>query len=202
MTLRGFLPHIVALLAGGLMGSLGLTYLARTRRLRPKLASAGGWRFATGAVVASAAAAAVAFVIARRALATGGAGLEGVTPPQLLLFGFLIGVPLSLPGLIFAWSEARGDARARSRRRDFVATRDDRRKFAVDLGRQIAEVSPKPRDVTASIGGEGGRILVLEGEIDPEEGERLTAALRADLSELGFKRVEGKGGSAAWWSRV
>jgi hypothetical protein len=73
---------------------------------------------------------------------------------------------------------------------------------AADLGRQIEEISPTPRKVVASVGGDGGRVLSLEGDIDAEEGDRLTTALRADLQELGFKRVEGGTGSTTWWSRV
>ena len=109
---------------------------------------------------------------------------------------------MSLPGVVFAWSDARTKEKAQKKRRDFVPTKDDRRKFADDLVRQIKEVSPKPREVRASVGGDGGRVLMLEGEIDAAEGERLTAAIRADLAALAFKRVEGKHGSREWWSRV
>jgi hypothetical protein len=63
-------------------------------------------------------------------------------------------------------------------------------------------VSPTPRSVSASIGGEGGRVLVLSGDIGADEAERLTTALRADLVELGFKRIEGGKGSKQWWTRV
>ena len=68
--------------------------------------------------------------------------------------------------------------------------------------KQILDVSPRPRRLSASVGGDGGRVLRLEGDIDPAEGERLTAALRSDLAELGFKRVEGTGNASEWWSRV
>jgi hypothetical protein len=51
------------------------------------------------------------------------------------------------------------------------------------------------------VGGDGGRVLVLEGDLDAAEGERLTAALRAELEGLGFRRVEGAGGKG-WWTRV
>lgn len=52
-----------------------------------------------------------------------------------------------------------------------------------------------------AIGGAGGTVLKFEGDLSAEEGERLTVALRADLKEVGFKRVEG-GGAKSWWVRV
>jgi hypothetical protein len=201
-TLRDLAPQILALLAGGLLGSLGLTFLARRPRARARLARAPGWGLALALLTLGAAAAAVAFLQVRAILAEGAPGLEVVTPMQLLLFGFLIGVPLSLPGLLFTWSDARARERARLKKRDFVPTKDDRRAWASDLARQIEEVSPTPRSVSASIGGEGGRVLVLSGDIGADEAERLTTALRADLVELGFKRIEGGKGSKQWWTRV
>jgi hypothetical protein len=201
-TLGDLAPQILALLAGGLLGSLGLTFLARRPSARARLARAPGWGFALALLALGAAAAAVAFLQVRAILAEAAPGLEVVTPRQLLLFGFLIGVPLSLPGLLFTWSDARAQERARLKKRDFVPTKDDRRAWAADLARQIEEVSPTPRSVSASIGGEGGRVLVLSGDIGSDEAERLTAALRADLAELGFKRVEGGTGSKQWWTRV
>jgi hypothetical protein len=201
-TLGGFAPQILALLAGGLLGSLGLTFLVRRPTPRARLARMSGWTFSASALTAAAVTLAAAIWQARGAVAGGAAGLQAVTPPQLLLFGFLIGVPLSLPGLLFTWSDARARERARLKKRDFVPTKDDRRAWAADLASQIEEVSPTPRSVSASIGGEGGRVLVLSGDIGADEAERLTAALRADLAELGFKRVEGGKGSKQWWTRV
>lgn len=201
-TVRTFAPEIVALLLGGLASSLGAVHLLRMQRARPILARLRGWTIAVvcGALVVIGVGGAV--WQARSSLVEGGIRAESISVPRLFLFGFLVGMPMSLPGVIFAWSEARGRDRSARRRKDFVATKDDRRKFAEDLVRQIQDVSPKPRKLTASVGGEGGRVLVFEGEIDATEGERLTAALRADLQALGFERVEGGDGSTAWWSRV
>ena len=201
-TLQTFAPHVMALLAGGLVTSLGMTYVARTERAGATLVKLNGWVFALACLALVGGGGAAAFWQLRSALAEQSPRLEGNTPAQLLLFGLVIGVPLALPGVVFAWSDAHAKEKARKKRRDFVPTKDDRRKFADDLVRQIKDVSPKPRDVTASVGGDGGRVLMLEGEIDAQEGERLTAALRADLDELAFKRVEGKHGTREWWSRV
>ena len=201
-TLRAFAPQILALLAGGLSSSLGLTWLLRRERARERLLGMRVWAIGLACAVLLLVGIGGATWLVRSTLAGGEIAASSLTPLRLLLFGFLVGMPLSLPGVLFAWSEARTRDRAQRRRKDFVPTKDDRRRFADDLVRQIQELSPTPRRLSASIGGDGGRVLVLEGEIDAQEGERLTAALRADLESLGFKRVEGRHGSKTWWSRV
>ena len=87
------------------------------------------------------------------------------------------------------------------KRKDRVVTKDDRRAFADDLARQLRELGDPTRNVKVSIAGDGGTVLKLEGDISAKEAERLTAALRADMKDVGFKRVEG-GGSKSWWVRV
>ena len=233
----GYAPQIIALLAGGLIASLGLTWAARTargrallERVRAPVAAVAGLTVVAGAgtgvwVMIGSLVRAARDAMARGVGpmdASGGPGsgsVGGPTVPDTLaaaadalgpaigtgeafLFGLLVGLPLSLPGLFLLWSDARSERTRRLRRRDVVPTKDDRRAYAEDLARQIRDVSPTPREVRGSIGGEGGRVLVLSGDVDAAEGERLTAALRRDLSELGFKRVEGSGGDRSWWTRV
>ncbi len=72
----------------------------------------------------------------------------------------------------------------------------------MDLVRQIQSVSPRTRTLQATVGGEGGTVLSFQGDLDAKEGERVTAALRADLEELGFRRVEGEAAGRSWWTRV
>lgn len=197
-----FVPHIVALLGGGLATSLGLTYMARTPRVQARLLLTKAWSFALSCAASIGFACVVAYRMARTLVSSGGNQLESVSPGQLLAFGLVIGVPLALPGVFLAWSEVRAKEKARTKRRDRVATKDDRRAFAIDLVEQIHDVSPRPRQVTVEVTGDGGKVLALEGDIDSLEGERLTEALRADLADLGFKRVEGRNGTKKWWSRV
>jgi hypothetical protein len=201
-SLRAFAPEVLALLAGGLAASLGPTWLLRTERARATLVKVRPRLLALACTAIVAIGAAGAWLQVRSALTGGSLDPARVSPASLLLFGFLLGMPLSLPGVLFAWSEARSREAAARRRKDFVPTKDDRRRFAEDVVRQIVELSPRPREVRASIGGDGGRVLVFEGDIDAAEGERLTAALAADLQALGFRRVEGKLGATTWWSRV
>jgi len=120
---------------------------------------------------------------------------------EILLFGAAIGLPMSLPGVVSAWMGARAADEKRRKRKDRVVTKDDRREFAENLARQVRELSDPPREVNVRIGGDGGTVLKFEGDLSAKEAERLTAALRADLKEVGFKRVEG-GTPKNWWVRV
>ena len=201
-TLRTFAPHALALLIGGLSASLGVTYVARRPRVQSVLASIRLRTLGAGCLAAAGLAAAAIYTLVRPALQGALSDPRAVTPWRFLAIGASVGLPLGLPGVIAAWSEAGRAQRARLKRRDWVPTKDDRRAYATELAGQIAEISPRPRALTASISGDGGTILSLEGEIDAEEGERLTAALRSDLREIGFKRVEGRNGSEQWWARV
>jgi hypothetical protein len=196
---RAFGPQVLALLAAGLLSSLGLTWVARRPSGVAFLARLRGRTLALALATVAAACGYGAYALLRAFVSGGTPEPSALTPPRLFALGLFVGVPLGMPGIVLAWSEAR--ARRRKRTRDHVPTKDERRAYAADLERQIREVSTEPRAVAAKIGGDGGRVLILEGDIRSDEGERLTRALRADLAELGFKRVEGKGVDD-WWSRV
>ncbi len=64
-------------------------------------------------------------------------------PPELasagvmLLFGLAIGLPMSLPGVMLAWTDARAGEEKTRKRKHRVVTKDDRRAFADDLARQL-----------------------------------------------------------------
>jgi hypothetical protein len=200
--LRDYVIPIAALLAGGIAPSIGVTLWARSTRGRARLGRTRGWGLALVALVAVACGGVGAWWIVQGILVASGAGAMLLPPPVQLVLGVAIGIPLALPGLLLLWANARATARAGGRKRvEGRATKDDRRAFAADLERQIRDVSTPPRNVTARVGGDGGRVLVLEGDLDAAEGERLTAALRTELRELGFRRVEGTGGKG-WWARV
>ena len=119
----------------------------------------------------------------------------------MLLLGLAIGLPMSLPGVVMARMDARATDEKKRKRKGRVVTKDDRRAFAENLGRQVREFSDPGREVKVTIGGDGGRVLKFEGDLSAEQAERLTAALRADLKEVGFKRVE-VDAPEKWWVRV
>lgn len=198
----GFGAHFAALIFGGLGGSLGLTFAARARRMQARLAHSPAAVVWGGSLLLAAGGAFGAWRIGIRLAATPATELATQPVPLLFLLGLCVGLPISTPGVIAAWAFARRTSDERARKRDFVPTRDDRRDFAQKIVQQIQDVSPRPREVSASIAGDGGTVLRFEGDIEAAEGERLTRALQADLAEVGFKRVEGAKGGKEWWSRV
>lgn len=198
--LGGYAWHLAALLVGGVAPTIGLTLWARSNPGRALLARTSGRLLALVALGALAVGGGAAWWAGRRVLdATVSEGALP-SPAALLLLGLVVGLPLALPSVLVIRSEARARA-GRGHRKNHVATKDDRRAFAEDLERQIRELGSPPREVRARIGGEGGRTLVLEGDLDSGEGERLASALRRDLKELGFRRLEGTG-AHTWWTRV
>jgi hypothetical protein len=193
-TTRHLAPHIVALLVRGIGVSLGAAYGARTRRGRTALANTRRSTFILGR-----------FVLATL---TEGSPSKSLSPSSgaggPISESFLRRSPFwsgsrSLPRSSFRGSSSPGRTPERS---TWVPSKDDRCLYAEQLGQQIRDVSPEPRTLTAGLSGDGGNILVLQGDIDAAEGDRLTQALQKNLSEAGFIRVEGKNGPKAWWSRM
>ena len=194
---------MVAMLAGGLGISLSTTFMARSARGQARLLRSSGWTLALLALISVAMGVAAAYAAIRPVLDSApGTGPVLGSPLRLFVLGALLGLPLSVPGIVMAWKDARADEKRRSKRRDSVPTKDDRRAYAEGLAQQIQDASDRPRELTVSVVEDGGRVLLLDGDIDPQEGERLTAALRTDLQELGFKRVKGGRAPKTWWSRV
>jgi hypothetical protein len=200
--LGAWAPHVAALLVGGLGVSLGATFWARSARGSALLARASGGTVTAGVCAALFIGPAAAYVLLRDVVTSASTDIAGVPPIQLLLIGVAIGLPMGVPGMLASRSDARRREAARQKRREYVPNRDDRRVYAASIARQITELSPTPREITARITGDGGTTLRLEGPIDATEGERLTRALCEDLADVGFKRVEGSHGGTEWWSRV
>lgn len=197
-----FWPQIAALLAGGLGASLGVTYWVRSESVAIPLARLSGVAFTSACLIAAAVGGIAAYLLLRSIMRVAIDDPAAVSPIGLLLFGIAVGVPLGLPGVIATYAETRRRERARNERENRAPTREARRAFADQLRDQILEVSPRPRALSVSLAGDRATILRFEGDVDPTEGDRLTAALREDLRALGFERVEGRKGTAAWWSRV
>lgn len=202
MDFRELLPHIVAMLGGGLATSLGLGVLARRGRGRALLGRTKLWAMLLLSTVSVGGLVGGFFWIFRKLTdSADSVGLLG-SPWSFLLFGAVAGLPFSLPALWVAWSEERPEKKAAQREKVKKATKADRLAYAQDLARQIQEFALTKREITASVRGEKGNVLVFEGDLERQEGDRLTAALRADLEQLGFERIEGEGPKGNWWSRV
>jgi hypothetical protein len=188
----------VALLTGGLVSSLGTGIFVR-RVVGRKLIERTGWWGVTLYTVSSLAVVAVGFLWLVNTIRE---NPESVSIPEspffFILMGLVVGFPFSIPAVLSVWNELRpGKVEAR-RKKSHVASREDRLKFAQDLALQILEFSDKSRNVRGTLGGDKGRILLFEGELSRNEGDKLVAALREEMKDLGFERVEGDG----WWSRI
>ena len=120
------------------------------------------------------------------------------SPLLFLLVGLVIGFPFSIPGVFAIWSELRPEKLKAREKKARNASRADRLKFAQDLARQIDEFSDGPRNVKGTLSGDKGKILFFDGKLSRIEGDKLVAALRGELKDLGFERVEGDG----WWCRI
>lgn len=196
-----YVPQIVAMLLGGLSTSLGTTWLLRRPRGRETLLKTTRWGMVFFALTCLGLGGGAVYWMVTAMLDSVGGQPELASAGAMLLFGLAIGLPMSLPGVVSVWADVRATDEKKRKRRDRVVTKDDRRAFADNLARQVRELSDPGRDVEVTIGGDGGRVLRLEGDLSAKEAERLTDALRPDLKEVGFKRVEG-GKSKNWWVRV
>jgi hypothetical protein len=196
-----YAPQIVAMLLGGLTTSLGTTWLVRKPRGHEMLLSAKVPGIALFAIVSIGLGGGAIYWIVTSMLDSVGGQPELASAGALLLFGLAIGLPMSLPGVMLAWTDARANVEKKQERKDRVVTEDDRRAYAEDLARQLSELGDREREVKVSIGGDGETVLKLEGDLTAKEAERLTNALRPDLKDVGFKRVEGSK-RKNWWARV
>ena len=196
-----FAPQITAMLLGGLSASFGIPWLLRSARGRELLVNMKRSSLTLFVLASVGLGGGAVYWIVSETLESIGGQPELASPAVMLLLGLAIGLPMSLPGVVLTRMEARAKEEKKRKRRDRVFTRDDRRAFAEDLGRQVREFSDPGREVKVTIGGDGGTVLLFEGDMSAKQAERLTAALRADLKEVGFKRVE-DGKSKSWWVPV
>jgi len=200
--LRELAPHMGAMLLGGLASSLGIAWFARKPRSRAFLGRIKMWGMAVFALVAVGGLFGGFYWLFTRI----GQGFAVETtlgsPLTYLLLGLAVGLPLSLPGVITAWSDARPEKIEARAKKAEAATKQDRVDFAQNLVRQIKEYAEGGREVSASLEGDKGEVLKFKGDLERQEGDKLVAALRSELQEHGFARLEGEGPKGKWWSRV
>lgn len=191
----------VSTLAGGVLGSFGVNALLRTGAGRRLIARWRLWGvFLYALVVMGVVVTGVGWILQQLLSADDPQRILG-SPWPFVAFGFLGGLPFTIPNLVTIW-RARRSPSAETRRRD--ATVDDRVRFAKDLERQIREFVDDDREIRVELGGANRRTLFLHGDITRQQAERLVGALRAEIQAVDFARVEGDGGAKGtkWWVRV
>jgi hypothetical protein len=192
-----------ALLVGGAISSLGPGFMVRRARFKARLMGLHGRAIASYTVISVLiAGTAIYWFFAQVREAAESGSTEFGSTLSYMFFGLAVGLPLSVPAVFSAWSTFKKESRAERRRRTKGATSDERLSYAEGLAKQIREVSPDRRMLTAGLSGDQGKVLLFDGPLERKEADRLVAAFRGELRDLGFKRVEGKGASGDWWSRV
>lgn len=201
MSWQDLLPQIVAIGAGGLLGSMGPVWLFRRSAVLNRIAAMKGWMVALSSLLLVVPGAIVIwrFVVAIQAgMQDQELGFE-VSAPIAFGAALAVGLPFAAPHLVVLWLEQR---RAEKKaRKAHKATRQERLEYIAKLKEDLGRYGDGA-EVVLSLEGEKGTVLRVDGDLDRTRGERFTAALRGDLLELGFKRVEGGKGTGKWWSKV
>jgi hypothetical protein len=196
------LLQVGSMFVGGAVGAFGVRFLVRRAVARSFI---GRWRW-WGLLLYYLGVAGVVlggfFGILRIVLANPDADGPLDSPWLFLGFGVVVGLPFTLTTVTGVWRDAR-EAKARGKKtKSKPATRQERLAFAQDLERQLEEFTDRDRHVEVGLRGEKGGVLLLQGDLSRQEGERLVKALRADLQALNFQRVEGEGERGKWWAPV
>ncbi len=189
------------ILAGGLLGSFGANTVVRSGMGRAFVTKWRWWGVAIYfLVIVTVVVAGLGWVL-RSLVANLNTDSLFETPWFFFTFGVVMGLPFTLSAVTGVWRQHR-DAQARAEKKKKPASREDRREFAKDLERQLREFVGDTRTIKVELQGDEGTVLFLQGEITRQEGERLVAALRADIDAVDFRRVEGKSEKGKWWVRV
>lgn len=188
-------------LAGGLVSSFGLRGAIKSAPMRRLLRRRGWWVLSAYYVVVTGVLIGGFGLVFASVLRTTDPGAAAGSPWLYLAFGLVVGLPFTLPTVTGVWRDETGPG-ARGRHRQEPASSEDRLEFAKDLEGQLREFAGKDRTIGVRLQGDKGRVLRFDGELTRQEGERLVAALRAEIDSLDFQRVEGEAKGDKWWVRV
>jgi hypothetical protein len=123
------------------------------------------------------------------------------SPWLFFTFGVVMGLPFTLPAVTGVWRQHR-EQLARAEMKKKPTSRQERLEFAKGLERQLKEYVGDTRTIQVELQGDEGNVLYFRGDLTREEGERLVAALRADIDAVDLRRVEGRSEKGKWWVRV
>jgi hypothetical protein len=189
-------------LAGGILGSLGVSSLLRSRRGRTVVTGWKWWGLGLYALVVFAVTA-VCVVWAYSSVirfpeADGSLG----SPWPFFAFGVAAGLPFTLFTAIAVRHQAKQAAERTRRRKLKPASRQERIEFSRKLEGQLREYSSDLGDATVKTQGAKGTVLVVRGKVSREQAERLVNVLRSELQDLGIERIESADSGKGWWVRV
>ncbi len=193
---------LVLTLAGGMLGSLGVSTLLRSRRGRAIVVHWKWWGLGLYALAVVAVTA--AFVMWAYHSVIRNPEPDGSLGPPWPFFAF--GMAAGLPFTLFTAIAVRHQAKQyeeRSRKRKLrPASHQERIEFAKKLEGQVRDYSDDLRNATVKVQGKEGTVLVVRGKINREQAERLVNVLRGELQDLGIERVESGDAEKSWWVRV
>ncbi|UCG87245.1 MAG: hypothetical protein JSW71_01480 [Gemmatimonadota bacterium] len=189
-------------LAGGILGSVGVVMLLRIGRIRVLVVRWKWWGMTLYflAVIATLLGV-VAWTFYSMVQSLGPNGLQ-VSSAVFFAFGFAAGLTFTLSPAFAVWRAGRQTTERSRKRRGRPASRRERLEFAQNLADQIRQFSPDLHDVEVVAQGEKGNTVAIHGGITREQAEKLVNVLRAELQELGIRRVESSDAGKTWWVRV
>ncbi len=189
------------ILAGGLLGSFGANTVVRSGMGRAFVTKWRWWGLAIYYLIVMTVVVAGLGWVLRSLVANLDANSLFESPWFFFTFGVVMGLPFTLPAVTGVWRQYL-EAQERAEKKKKPASRQERLEFAKDLERQLREYVGDTRAIKVDLQGADGTVLFLQGEITRQEGERLVAALRADIDAVDFRRVEGKSEKGKWWVRI
>jgi hypothetical protein len=199
-------PSLTVLLllvfAGGILGSLGVSMLLRSRRGRSFVVGWKWWGMALYFVAIVAVMATIVVWVYYSAVRNPEADQPFGSPWLFFACGIAAGLPFTLATVLTVRREARLARERARRRKERPASRQERLEFAKRLEQQLQEYSTDLRDAKVRIQGDKGTVVAIHGNVTREQAEKLVHVLRGDLQDLGIERVESGDVAKNWWVRV
>jgi uncharacterized membrane protein YedE/YeeE len=189
-------------LAGGILGSVGVGALIRSKRVRAVIVRRKWWGIALYFLAVGGGLVGIVAWSFSWVLRSPSPGDSRIVPALFFGFGLAAGLTFTLSPVYLIWRGGRQMKDGSRKRRGKSASRQERLAFARKLAAQISEFSPDLRDVEVTTKGDDGTTLAIRGGLAREQAEKLVNVLRGDLEDLGIRRVESADGGRSWWVRV
>ena len=194
-----------AMIVGGALGSFGLNFVIRSRRGRGFVKRWRWWGvmlyyLAVAGVVIGGFAWVWRSAFGGDGAATRAAAAALQSPLVFFGFGVIVGLPFTLLTVTSVWRRENRPAERDTPKRK--VTRKERTEYAKDLEKQLKEYGGEAAAYHVQLREDKGQVMVISGGMTREQAERLVTALRGEMDDLGFQRVEGRAADRDWWVRV